>query len=167
MKVLSTSKQPSCSSNAPTIHHALQVAFASDFTQMWDDKSLGLKRAKGTGKMILLITKSLQGLDKAFRSDLFFRVREKILVLLHVGWSGLALRSIQRLELCVSLVLYTLDCNCFTSPWCIVYMINELLSRSEVSNHIYVCIHALKRLTACTASHTHIKWVYKAHQRKE
>jgi len=56
----------------------MQVAFASDFTQMWDDKSLGLKRAKGTGKMILLIAKSLQGLDKAFRSDLFFRVREKI-----------------------------------------------------------------------------------------
>ena len=36
----------------------LQVAFASDFTQMWDDKSLGLKRANGSGKLTFLIANS-------------------------------------------------------------------------------------------------------------
>jgi len=35
---------------------------------MWDDKSLGLKRAKGTGKMTLLIANSFKGVEQSFRS---------------------------------------------------------------------------------------------------
>ena len=48
----------------------LQVAFGSDFTQTWDDKSLGLKRAKGTGKMTFLIASSYinEGVEQSFRS---------------------------------------------------------------------------------------------------
>ena len=46
----------------------LQVAFASDFTQTWDDKSLGLKRAKGTGKLTFLVANVFQGLEQIFRS---------------------------------------------------------------------------------------------------
>ena len=46
----------------------LQVAFASDFTQTWDDKSLGLKRAKGTGKLSFLIANNLKGVERVFNS---------------------------------------------------------------------------------------------------
>ena len=46
----------------------LQVAFASDFTQMWDGKSLSLKRAKGTVKLTFLVPNSLQGLQQMVQS---------------------------------------------------------------------------------------------------
>ena len=47
----------------------LQVAFATDFSQTWDDdKLLGLKRAKGTGKLTFLIANSLRGLELTLRS---------------------------------------------------------------------------------------------------
>ena len=46
----------------------LQVAFGMDFTQTWDDKSLGLKRAKGTGKMTFLIVNSSKGIEQSIRS---------------------------------------------------------------------------------------------------
>jgi len=35
---------------------------------MGDDKSLGLKRAKGTGKMTFLIANSFKGVEQSFRS---------------------------------------------------------------------------------------------------
>ena len=41
-----------------------QVAFGSDFAETWDDKSLGLKRAKGTGKLTFLISNVFKGLAK-------------------------------------------------------------------------------------------------------
>jgi len=50
------------------INNPLQAAFASDFTQMWNDKSLGLKRAKGTGKLTILIANSFKGLELVLQS---------------------------------------------------------------------------------------------------
>lgn len=49
----------------------IQVAFGSDFSEMWDDKSLGLKRSKGTGKLTFLIANVFKGLMKKQRSPLF------------------------------------------------------------------------------------------------
>jgi len=51
-----------------TYIRTLQVAFGLDFTQTWDDKSLGLKRAKGTGKMTFLIAHSSKGMEQSIRS---------------------------------------------------------------------------------------------------
>ena len=40
------------------------MAFGSDFDETWDDKSLGLKRAKGTGKLTFLIANVFKGMSK-------------------------------------------------------------------------------------------------------
>ena len=64
----------------------LQVAFATDFSQTWDDdKLLGLKRAKGTGKLTFLIANSLRGLERTLRSAIpsLYPVRD--LHYLHFG----------------------------------------------------------------------------------
>ena len=47
------------------------MAFGSDFTETWDDKSLGLKRAKGTGKLTFLIANVFKGLEKLQANPLF------------------------------------------------------------------------------------------------
>ncbi len=52
----------------------VQVAFGSDFSEQWDDKSLGLKRAKGTGKLTFLISNVFKGLMKRQKSP-FFQVQ--------------------------------------------------------------------------------------------
>ena len=51
-----------------------QVGFGSEFSETWDDKSLGLKRAKGTGKLTFLIPNIFKGLMK-LQTNPFFQVR--------------------------------------------------------------------------------------------
>lgn len=61
----------------------LQVAFASDFIQMWDGKSLGLTRAKGTVKLTFLVPNILQGLQQVAQSAIpsLYPVRGNCLLL--------------------------------------------------------------------------------------
>ncbi|XP_064388742.1 cholesterol 24-hydroxylase-like [Halichondria panicea] len=54
-----------------TLYVISKVAFGSDFSDQWDDKSLGLKRAKGTGKLTFLISNVFKGLMKRQKSPFF------------------------------------------------------------------------------------------------
>ena len=60
-------------------HTHIQVAFGSDFSETWDDKSLGLKWAKGNGKLTFLIAHATRGLQKSFND------RFRLIVCLSVG----------------------------------------------------------------------------------
>jgi len=44
------------------------VAFGSDFTETWSDKSLGLKYTKGNGKLTFFVKHALEGVQSAFRN---------------------------------------------------------------------------------------------------
>ena len=59
----------------------VQVAFGSDFSEQWDDKTLGLKLTKGNGKLTFLISHTFKGVQRAFAGGPFFQVISK----LHVG----------------------------------------------------------------------------------
>ncbi len=63
------------------MHIHMQVAFGSDFSEQWDDKTLGLKLTKGNGKLTFLISHTFKGVQRAFAGGPFFQVISK----LHVG----------------------------------------------------------------------------------
>ena len=52
-----------------------KVAFGSDFSETWDDKSLGLKWAKGNGKLTFLIAHSFKGVQKDFSGGFWYQVQ--------------------------------------------------------------------------------------------
>ena len=54
------------------ISNGLQVAFGSDFSQSWSDKSLGLKYAKGNGTLGFLVDHSFEGVEMNMRNPLHF-----------------------------------------------------------------------------------------------
>ena len=57
-----------------TLNVISKVAFGSDFSETWDDKTLGLKRAKGNGKLTFLIAHTFKGVQKAFNGGVLFQV---------------------------------------------------------------------------------------------
>ena len=57
-----------------TLNVISKVAFGSDFSEQWDDKSLGLKWAKGNGKLTFLIAHIFKGAQKSFNQGFLFRV---------------------------------------------------------------------------------------------
>ena len=57
------------------MHTHTQVAFGSDFSEEWDDESLGLKWAKGNGKLTFLIAHTFKGAQKRFNKGFLFQVR--------------------------------------------------------------------------------------------
>ena len=52
----------------------LQVAFSSDFSQLWAGKDLGLKHAKMNGSLHELILLSFKGIQKQFEAVLPYQV---------------------------------------------------------------------------------------------
>ena len=56
----------------------VQVAFGSDFSEQWDDKTLGLKLTKGNGKLTFLISHTFKGVQRAFNGGPFFKVIFKL-----------------------------------------------------------------------------------------
>ena len=46
------------------------MAFGSDFTETWSDKSLGLKYTKGNGKLTFFMKHALEGVQSAFRNPM-------------------------------------------------------------------------------------------------
>ena len=50
----------------------LQVAFGSDFRQLWSDEDLGLKHVKGDGTLSFLIDHSFRGVQKSYRNPFYY-----------------------------------------------------------------------------------------------
>ena len=53
------------------MYTCMQVAFGLDFTERWNYKNLGLKRAKGDGTLLFLSSHALKAIDKIMRNPLF------------------------------------------------------------------------------------------------
>lgn len=49
-----------------------QVAFGSEFCQMWSDEDLGLKHVKGDGTLAFLIDHSFKGVRMAYRNPFYY-----------------------------------------------------------------------------------------------
>ncbi|XP_064405688.1 cholesterol 24-hydroxylase-like isoform X2 [Halichondria panicea] len=56
-----------------TLNVISKVAFGSDFSEQWDDKTLGLKLTKGNGKLTFLISHTFKGAQRAFNGGPFFK----------------------------------------------------------------------------------------------
>ena len=52
----------------------IQVAFGSNFSETWNDQNLGLKRAKGNGKLTFILSHTFKGIQKAFDGGFLFKV---------------------------------------------------------------------------------------------
>ena len=55
-------------------HTHMQVAFGSNFAETWKDKTLGLKRAKGNGKLTFLLSHTFKGMQRAYDGGFWFKV---------------------------------------------------------------------------------------------
>ena len=58
----------------PLYQNLSQVAFGMDFSEKWNDETLGLKNIKGKGSLTFLVSHSFVGLDKSFQNPFLFRV---------------------------------------------------------------------------------------------
>ena len=56
----------------------LQVAFGLNFCETWSDKLLGLKWAKGNGKLTFLLSHTFKGMQKAFDGGFWFKVNHLV-----------------------------------------------------------------------------------------
>ena len=65
------------------------IAFGSDFSETWDDKSLGLKWAKGNGKLTFLIAHSFKGVQKDFNGGFWFQVQNSSLSMYNLNLNHL------------------------------------------------------------------------------